>query len=175
MGTPAWNGTDESRGVSWYALRVRSNSERAVETTLARDGFRAFAPTYCERRRWSDRFRRVESPLFPGYIFSRLAAEDWAPVLALAGIIHILPSNVTPLPVADAEVDVIRRICASALPVAPAAFAPGDRVTVRSGPLQGAAGVIVRDQGAAHLVVAIEMLGRAVRVTLDPATLAACQ
>lgn len=53
----------------WYAVRVKPRFERVVCQNLAAKGFVSFLPTYKERRRWSDRVRLVELPLFPGYVF----------------------------------------------------------------------------------------------------------
>ena len=53
----------------WYALRVKSNFERASAAILSGKGFETYLPLYRELRRWSDRANVTEVPLFPGYVF----------------------------------------------------------------------------------------------------------
>jgi len=55
----------------WYAVHVKSRFEREVSEALRQKGYEEFAAFYRTRRRWSDRTKTVEFPLFPGYIFCR--------------------------------------------------------------------------------------------------------
>ncbi len=176
--------TDNARGVlpssepvPWFALRVRSNHEFSVRSALQLQGIREFLPTYRERVRWSDRFKLIERPLFPGYLLTQLdpTIEASRPVLAIAGVVHLLPSNLTLCPVPNAEVELIRQLVDSGLPLRPAAFALGNRVTVVSGALQGVSGVIARVKGETQFVVSVEMFGRAVSVDLDEESLRSCR
>ena len=57
----------------WYALSVKHQHELAVRSALEFKGFEALAPTYRARRRWSDRVKEIDLPLFAGYVFCRFA------------------------------------------------------------------------------------------------------
>ena len=59
----------------WFALRVKSRTEKVVSTIARNKGYEEFLPLYQCRRKWSDRFKSVELPLFPGYVFCRLNPE----------------------------------------------------------------------------------------------------
>lgn len=178
-------GTDNARGVPepgafpWYAIRCAPNRERSIRDALGLRGLESFLPAYSETVRWSDRLKVVERLLFPGYLFVRVPPGDFAEVLAVAGVLGVLPSNLRPLPVSDIEISNVERVISSCLPVQPftTSFAAGELVTVACGPLKGASGVVVRDGAKARLVVKVEMLGRAVSVEISPADLAksACQ
>lgn len=163
----------------WHVLRVRSNSERAVQTGLRTQQITTFLPSYSETVRWSDRVKITDRLLFPGYLFARLTAADIPAVLAVAGVVGVLDTNLRPTPVADEQIANVQRILSSLLPVEPAslAFAAGDHVTVAHGPLKGVSGVVVRDGSKMRLVCTVEMLGRGVAVEISPADLvkAACQ
>jgi hypothetical protein len=54
----------------WFALRVKSRTEKVVATIARNKGYEEFLPLYQCRRKWSDRFKSVELPLFPGYVFA---------------------------------------------------------------------------------------------------------
>ena len=71
---------------SWVALTVKHQHERRVEAALAHGDVQAFAPVYRARRRWSDRTKEVELPLFPGYVFGCFEAGDRIRVLNTPGV-----------------------------------------------------------------------------------------
>lgn len=156
----------------WHVLRVRSNSERAVQTGLRTHRITTFLPSYSETVRWSDRIKVTDRLLFPGYLFARLTAADIPAVLAVAGVIGVLDTNLRPTPVADEQIENVQRILSSLLPVEPVGFAAGDKITIKAGALKGVSGVVQRHAKGARLVVFVDMLGRGVAVELDAATLA---
>jgi transcription antitermination factor NusG len=172
VGTDAATGASVSSSLSWYALRVFSNRERAVKRTLHQLEYGAFLPVYSERVQWSDRIKIAEKLLFPGYIFTRMPAEALAAALEIPGVLQALPSNLRPLPVADSEIANLHRVMASLLPLSPADYLAGDKVTIKSGALRGVSGVVQRHAGGARLIVSVEMLNRAVSVELDADALA---
>ena len=170
--------TDDAVGVCsllapWRALRVRSNAERSVQSALLRNSIEQFLPVSSSERLWSDRKRIIERPIFPGYIFARLS--DIAPVLSIAGVCGVLGGNLTPAVVPDSDIENIKLVIASLVPLTPADFVAGDRVTVRNGALKGVSGVVVRHSRGLRLVVNVDMLGRAIAVEIDAAALEIAQ
>jgi transcription antitermination factor NusG len=148
----------------WYALSTKSNHERAARAALCAHGFDTFLPSLQVRSQWSDRVRMIDRPLFPGYLFARAVCP--APFLDCAGVTGILPSALAPLAVPDLEIEAVRRMISSPFAVA-VEYVTGDKVTIRSGPLAGVSGVVLRRGGRARLVVAVEILRRAVAVEID--------
>ena len=169
---PPQNGTNKDRGAfasagSWYALRVRSNMERAVSWSLHLRDVAVFLPVYRETIRYSDRAKQVERLLFPGYLFSAFTSCAGA-ILGTPGVVHVLPSNLEPLEVGVDELASISLLCASPLPLFSSPLVAGQPVTIASGSLAGARGVVVRaSEGSPRLVVNIPIFGRAVAVELD--------
>jgi transcription antitermination factor NusG len=152
----------------WYAIRVRSNFERIVARNLQDKGFNLFLPTYHERRRWSDRVKQVEVPLFPGYVFCRLNLENRIPVLNIPGVVQILGQGNRPVPVPTLEIDGIKAILKSDLPYLPwSSFVVGQRVVVDRGPLMGLQGVLIENRKPHRLVVSVTLLQRSVAVEVD--------
>lgn len=156
----------------WFALRLRSNREYTVRDALERVGIESFLPTWWEDVKWSDRAKRAERLLFPGYIFVRLAEGPmFYAALMVRGVVQLLPTSHKPSPIPDSEIDAVRRVVAHKLHVTPCEFATGDRVLVESGPFAGVCGIVRRTRGEMHVVVNVEMLRRSVRVELDADTL----
>jgi len=81
----------------WYALQVRSRYEKIVASTLLSKGYEGFLPLYSQRRRWSDRMKELELPLFPGYLFCRFDVNKRLPILVTPGL-SALSSREDPLP-----------------------------------------------------------------------------
>jgi transcription antitermination factor NusG len=154
----------------WYALQVRTRYESGVASFLEGSGYELFLPLHTCRRRWSDRIKKVETPLFPGYLFCRFNAQDRLPILKAPGVIQIAGYNRIPFPVEDSEIRAIQALMASGLPNQPWPFlGVGDRVRIDAGPLRGHEGTLVEFKGSHRLVLSITLLQRAVAVEIDSA------
>ena len=101
--------------LSWYALRVQSRLSSLASTTLRGKGYEEFSPLYRSRRRWSDRTKELELPLFPGYLFCRFDVSDRLPILTTPGVIGIVGIGKTPAPVDLDEIEAVRAILRSGL------------------------------------------------------------
>ena len=57
---------------NWYAIQTRYRFEAKVAANLQRKCVEIFLPTLQEVHRWSDRQKKISTPLFSGYVFARL-------------------------------------------------------------------------------------------------------
>lgn len=155
----------------WFALQVRTRHESGVAGFLEGKGYEFFLPQYTCRKRWSDRVKKVETPLFPGYLFCRFDPEDRLPILKTPGVIQIAGYNRLPVPIEVSEIQAIQALVASGLPSQPWPFlAVGDRVRIETGPLRGYEGLLVEFKGNHRLVLSISLLHRSVAVEIDSAS-----
>src|ERR1700752_1390554 len=106
----------------WFALQVRARFERGVADHLGGKGFELFLPLYKCRKRWSDRIKEVDAPLFPGYLFCRFNPQDRLPILKTPGVIQIVGTNRTPVSVDEQEIEAIQKMVASGMPNQPWPF-----------------------------------------------------
>lgn len=152
----------------WFALQVKPLREKFVGSVLAGKGFTEFVPLYSDRRRWSDRIKEVELPLFPGYLFCRLDFNNRLPVLVTPFVTGIVGAGRTPIPVQDSEVEAIRTIVTSGQDALPWNFLPtGCLARIEEGPLQGLEGVLIEVKKRHRLVVSVTLLQRSVAVEVD--------
>jgi transcription antitermination factor NusG len=152
----------------WFALSVKPLHERTVAGQLNAKGMEAYAPTCAVERRWSDRIKTVELALFPWYVFCRFSFEERLHVLATPFVSSIVGFGGKPCPVRDEEMDAIKRILASGLPVSPSPAAiPGQRVVILGGPLAGLTGIVAREKASDRVIVDVEAIHRAVAVEVD--------
>src|SRR5258707_15878791 len=76
-----WRKPGLSTRMHWFALTTKPRHEMAVVKQLTAKSIEACVPVYRQRRRWSDRTKIIESPLFPRYVFCRFQFEDRLKVL----------------------------------------------------------------------------------------------
>ena len=153
----------------WYAIQVRSKLTSVASATLRGKGYEEFLPLYRLRRSWSDRIKELELPLFPGYLFCRFNPNDrLVPVLTTPGVIRIVSAGKTPIPVAESEIEAVRRILSSGLAAQPWPFLDvGSRICIGQGPLSGLEGIITNTDRIHRLVVSVTLMQRSVAVEID--------
>ena len=158
------------KGLPWFAVQVRSRRENQVASHLGGKGYEFFLPVYTCRRSWSDRIKKAELPLFPGYLFCRFNPYDRLPILKTPWLLQIVGFSHIPTPVGDEEIAAVRRLVASGAKAEPWPFmAVGERVRIDSGPLRGVTGVLTQLKGNHKLVISITLLQRSVAVEIDSA------
>ena len=139
-----------------------------MDQQLGSRGIEAFLPLVTRRQRWKDRWQQESFPLFPGYCFARFPHEHRLAVLTAVGVVHILGMNDHATPVSDGEIDAIRQLVTSTLPVDPHPYLKqGMAVEVVRGPLAGVRGILLRKDRRARLVIAIHLIQQAASVELD--------
>lgn len=151
----------------WFAIRTRPRCERMAAEQLQHKGYEPFLPTYVERRRWSDRFKDVECPMFADYLFCRIDRERTTRIVTTPGVLGIVGMARQPVPIDDEEIAALQRVVASRRGVTPWPFLHiGERVRVDAGTLAGLEGMLVDVRGGQRVVVSIRLLQRAVAVEL---------
>lgn len=152
----------------WFALQVRTRVERSVALNLQLQGYEWLLPTYKARRRWSDRIKDVELPLFPGYLFCRFDPEQRFPIVKTPGVIQVVGIGKKPVPVNEAEISAIQTIVRSGLPRQPWPYLIlGERVRIEEGALRGLEGILLSLKGQHRIVVSVTLLQRAVALEIS--------
>jgi len=164
----SWEPSFEPVRRHWYATYTSAQHERRVANHLAGRCVEHFLPTYPSVRRWKDRKKVLDLPLFPGYIFVRIDLKDRLRVLEIPGVVRLVGFNGLPTALPDEEVNRL----GSALEHAGALIRPhpylvaGRRVRIKSGPLAGIEGILLRRKGNFRFVISIEMIQRSVAVEM---------
>ena len=158
----------------WYAAHTCPRHEKRVAEHLSCRALEHFLPLHATRRRWKDRQKLVEFPLFAGYIFVRLELKNRLRVLEIPGVVHLVSFNGSPAPLPDHEIEGLRSGLAEAAHVRPypytkldARITAGQRVRIKNGPFSGLEGKLVRRKGNVHVILSIEMIQRSLLVDVD--------
>ena len=154
----------------WFASWTRSRHEKFVRDQLAERKVEVFLPTITKWSRWKDRKKKVDWPLFLGYCFARFDIADRLPILKCDGVVSIVGTDGHPSPIPAYEIDSICQLLTSELSFDPCpSIKEGMLVEVKSGPLRGVVGRLMRKGAHARLALSVDLIGRAVSVEVDAA------
>ncbi len=157
-----------SSTLSWYALQVRSRKEGYIASQIQGQGFECLLPTYKSIRKWSDRVKELEQPLFPGYLFCRFDFQNRRPVITTPGVLQIVGFGRTATPVADEEIRALQLAVSSGMPKQPWPYLEvGQRVQVVYGNLTGLEGILVNIKGNHRVVLSVALLQRSVAMEVE--------
>jgi transcription antitermination factor NusG len=155
----------------WFALRIKPQHEKTARLALFHKGFESYLPLYRSRRRWSDRYQELDLPLFPGYLFCRFSPLDKLRVETTPSVLSVVACGDRLQPVPESEIDAVRTMLASGLPVLPCPYLKeGNPVYVHRGPLQGLQGTLLLVKGTWRVVVSVTLFQRSVSVEVDRET-----
>jgi transcription antitermination factor NusG len=152
----------------WYAVYTWARHEKAVARHFEERGLAYFLPLYQAVHRWNKRSSRVSLPLFPGYVFVRTAMRERYQPLQVPGVLHYAGSGVTPSPIADDEIESLRKILISGKEVGPHPYlSAGNPVQIVAGPLAGLRGIVQRTKSGNRFVLSVETIRQSIAVELD--------
>lgn len=154
----------------WLVFYTKSRHEMKVSGYLQRKGYEVFLPVQKILRQWSDRKKRVTTPLFKSYIFVHDTESRIQDILQIPGIAWNVRYNNKPAVLRENEVETIKRFLATGLLVETSTdpkFQVGDDAEVVDGPLKGVRGKVIASAGEEKFSVTLEVLGNSMIVRLD--------
>lgn len=152
----------------WYAVFTVPRNEKSTARHLNLREIESFVPTYEAVRLWKNRQRvRVVQPLFPCYLFVRIARPERSRVLASPGVLRIVGNSREPLPVPDAAIEFLRSDFWSNKLEPYREMIVGQRVRIRSGAMEGLEGVLVRKNNNLRFVLSVDLINQHAAVEID--------
>jgi transcription antitermination factor NusG len=152
----------------WFAVLARTGKEKSAGLLLENAGFECLVLTSKCMRRWSDRIKEVEVPLFPGYFFCRMNPHNRLSVLMTPGVIQIVGVGKTPIPIEEEEIAAIQLMGKSGLSAVPWPYLEvGHVVRIEQGPLLGSTGIVLKVKSGLKLILSVNLLQRSVAVEID--------
>jgi transcription antitermination factor NusG len=149
----------------WYALYTTPRSEKQVHQRLQLAGIEVFLPIHSAPRKWSDRIKYVETPLFSSYIFVRTSELQLRSLLKVNGVVRIVFHAGAPAVIRDREINAIRDFLEKAREKE-LMYEIGQELLIACGPLKDISGKI-KKINKTQLILHLEQLGCTVAVKID--------
>ena len=154
----------------WYAAYTFPRHEKYVARQLDERSIDFFLPLYRSLRRWKDRRKQVELPLFPGYVFVHFDLQQRLRILGLPGVVRLVSFNGQPAMLPEHDIETLRKGLDLQIYAEPHPhLRVGRRVRVMHGPMAGTAGILVRKKEKFRLVISLEAIMRSIAVEVDAA------
>jgi transcription antitermination factor NusG len=93
----------------WLAVYSRPRWEKKINQLLLEKGLESYCPLNKVRRKWSDRIKVVEEPLFKSYVFVKISDDDRTTVRMTPGVINFVYWEGKPAVIRDKEINAIKR------------------------------------------------------------------
>jgi transcription antitermination factor NusG len=159
---------DPETSPRWFALYTTPRHEKHVSEILAQRQIETFLPLYRTTRRWKkSRSVDLELPLFPTYVFVRIAQGARGAVLGMPGVVSIVGSAREPWPVPDPDIEAIRLGLQMGKIEPHPYLTVGERVRIKAGVMTGVEGVLVRKKNALRVVLSLDTIMRSVALEVD--------
>lgn len=153
--------------MNWYVLYTKSRYERVVAKKLILSGMEGYCPLLKTRKKWSDRLKWVEEPLFRSYCFVRMDEKEREKALWIPGVVRYLYHCGKPAIIQEKEIELVKRWLMNYdhKKIEVLNFSENDRILIRSGALIGQEAEVIESKGN-YALLCLESLGTTVRVDL---------
>ena len=149
----------------WYVLYTRPRFEKKVDSLLWQKGLESYLPMHTALKRWSDRWKKVEEPLFSCYVFVKIALKEKIYALQCDGVLRMVSFNGKPATIPEEEINLVKKILdrTDSIETAPyLGIGIGQMVEVIRGSLEGVRGRLIEYRRQKRLLVGIEQIGQAI-------------
>ena len=152
----------------WIAVYTKPRHEKTVENELLKKGFEVYLPILKERRKWSDRKKWVEFPLFRSYIFVKTEIKNSLFVLQTMGVVKVIKFGGEIAVIQNDSIQAIKLMIEGGyMPESTDYFVKGEAVEVKSGPLKGLIGEVIRVHNRDRLLVRVDAIQHSISVQID--------
>lgn len=154
----------EATTFPWYALYVHSRAEKKVYAYLLDMGIEAYLPMVTKMKRWSDRMKKVEEPLFKSYLFVKVDIKQYYTILGIPGVTRFVCFEHKAVEVPDNQIIAIRKYCddfdESGNELTEEELHEGQLVRITSGAMMGLTGRLAPIKNKKRLIVYIDSVGQ---------------
>tara|TARA_B100001750_G_C15337308_1_gene510429 strand:- start:136 stop:651 length:516 start_codon:yes stop_codon:yes gene_type:complete len=152
----------------WIVVRSKPRSEKVAHNELVKKNIESYLPLLKERRKWSDRKKWVEFPLFSSYLFARIDIKDSIFVLQTQGVNTIVKFGKQIAIVQNSVIEAIRLAMEGGYQLEPVEyFVEGNQVEVIAGPMKGVKGIVAKLKGQNRLIIKIDAIQQALSIQIE--------
>jgi len=160
---------------NWLAIYTRPRWEKKVDTVLLRKGINSWCPLQRVEKKWSDRKKIIDEPLFRSYVFVNIDKDERLTVLQTEGVLNFVHYLGKPAIIKDEEIELIRSYLLekdAAISIDSLQnFRENDKVVIKQGVFMDNTGTVIRP-GNKKVYVKLESLGQVMVVEFPVAFVA---
>lgn len=151
----------------WHAVHVKARHEKIVAQVLEEKNIEVFLPMRAIQRKWSDRTKIVDFPLFPNYLFVFIELISKKIVLQTRGVVRII-GNPLPIEIPVEDIESIKAFIRNKVEIDPYPhFVSGKAMEVTQGPFKGIRGILDRKKGKYRLVIRMDIIHMSAGIEID--------
>ena len=160
--------TDIKDNKRWFAVYVKSRSEKKVFKLLEDIGIESFLPLITRVKQWSDRKKKVEEPLFRSYLFVNIPLSDYYTVLNVNGVVKFITFEKKPVPVPNNQIIAIKEYLndTELHSIDYEDFKEGELVRIKSGQMKDLIGRFIKINGKHRVIIDIEAVGQSIPINI---------
>ncbi len=157
----------------WYAVYVKSRTEKKVATEFEIDGVDYYLPLIKKLKQWSDRKKWVEEPLFRSYIFVNIEQKQYYDILQTQNVVKYISFEGKAVPIRKEQIEAVKYFLNEKDPenIDNQIWEEGQKVEVISGSLAGLKGELIEVRGKKKVKVEIEVVGKTLIIQIPKSKL----
>ncbi len=138
---------------------------------MTQHGFDVYLPLVKTIRQWSDRKKKVEIPLIPGYVFVQVNEKEYYQVVNTPGVVRYVTFEGKAAPIPEKQILLIKQSIEGNLMIEPSQekFEPGEKVKIISGPLNGFEGELLTINRKSNLIIRLDAIGYTLKIEISQA------
>lgn len=149
----------------WFAIYTKPRTEKKVAERLQQIGIEAYCPMVKQVKQWSDRKKKVETPLIASYVFVNLTEAERPKVFEVSGVVRYLFWLGKPAQVAQQDIERLQNTLQdNYTSIQTEALQPGTKMTIPAGPFKGKEGTVTNANDK-RVQLVLEELGCVITLT----------
>lgn len=129
--------------MEWFALYTKPRNEKKVAENLAALGIEVYCPLVTTIKQWSDRKKKVESPLIPSYVFVKIEEANRKDVFQVAGVVQYVFWLGKPAKIQPHEIEALKtQLAAPVVKITIETWTPNAQIQINEGPFKNQMAVV---------------------------------
>lgn len=150
------------------AVYTKPRHEKVAFKFLCEKNIKTYLPLIKVKRKWSDRYKWIEKPMFNSYIFVYAEKNETFNIVQSYGVHHVVKIGGEIIPIRETEINGIRNLIEGGFNPEPTDyFAIGDEVEIIGGPLRGMFGLVTRIKGQDYFILKIDAIQHAIQCQIE--------
>jgi transcription antitermination factor NusG len=161
--------TTQSAKLKWFVIYTRPNHEKVLAQEISQlQSCESYLPVKKIMRKWSDRVKKIEVPLFSNYVFVKSTNESRTLLFNMPGIIRFVSFEGKPVTISDNEIARIKLIESNSASIENESYhCAGKEVTISRGIFAGITGTVIKKINESRFVIRVPLLMQAVSVHIS--------